>query len=55
VNIGVVFVDEGMVTVEIPVVERSHIVALIGDVAVRRGHGVQVRLSQSYPSCQFES
>jgi hypothetical protein len=33
VNIGVVFVDEGMVAVEIPVVERSHVVALIGDVA----------------------
>jgi hypothetical protein len=33
-NIGVVLVDEGMVAVEIPVVERPHVVALIGDVAV---------------------
>jgi len=35
VNIGVVFVDEGMVAVEIPVVERPHVVALIGNVAVQ--------------------
>jgi hypothetical protein len=27
VNIGVVFVDDEMVAVEIPVVERSHVVA----------------------------
>jgi hypothetical protein len=43
VNIGVVFVDEGMVAVEIPVVERPYIVALIGNVAIQRGHCVQVR------------
>src|SRR4051794_896207 len=31
-----------MVAVEVPVVERPHVVALIGDVAIQRGHGVQV-------------
>jgi hypothetical protein len=35
VDIGVIFVDEGMVTVEIPVVERPHVIALISDVAVQ--------------------
>ena len=32
-RVGVVLVDEGMVTVDIPVVERPHVVALIGDEA----------------------
>jgi hypothetical protein len=50
VNIGVVFVDEGMVAVEIPVVERPHVVALIGNVAVQRGHCVQVRRTHAYSS-----
>jgi hypothetical protein len=35
VDIAVVFVGEGMVAVEIPVVERPHVVALVGDVAVQ--------------------
>ena len=35
VDIGVVVVDEGMVAVEVPVVERPHVIALIGDVAVQ--------------------
>jgi hypothetical protein len=35
VNIGVVLVEEGMVAVEIRVVERPHAVALVGNVAVR--------------------
>lgn len=30
-----VFVHEGLVAVEIPVVQRSHVVALIGNVAVQ--------------------
>src|SRR6266545_2349866 len=42
-----------MVAVEIPVVERPHVVALIGNVAVQRGHCVQVRRSHAYSSFQL--
>src|SRR5437879_8801712 len=44
-----------MVAVEIPVVERPHVVALIGNVAVQRGHGVQVRRTHAYSSFRHES
>src|SRR5512132_1903956 len=37
-----------MVPLEIPVVERPHVVALIGDVAVQRSHCVQVRRTHPY-------
>src|ERR1700730_10276075 len=39
-----------MVAADIPVVERPHVVALIGNVAVQRGHCVQVRRTHAYSS-----
>jgi hypothetical protein len=55
VNLGVVFVDQGMVTLEIPVMERPHVVALIGNVAVQRGHCVQVRRTHAYSSFRHQA
>jgi hypothetical protein len=54
VNIGVVVVDEGMVALEIPVVERPHVVARIGDEAVQRGHRVQIRRTHAFSSYRDE-
>src|SRR6266511_3944985 len=54
-NIGVVFVNEKMVAIEIPIIERPHIVALIGNVAVQRGHCVQIRRTHAYSSFRHES
>src|SRR6266550_2795438 len=43
-----------MAAVEIPVVERPHVVVLIGDVAVQRGHCVQVRRTHACFSFRHE-
>src|SRR6185312_4448294 len=55
VNVGVILVDEGMVAAEIPVVQRSDVVVLVGDVAVQRGHRAQVRRTHACSSSGYES
>ena len=50
-NIGAVLVDEGMVAVEVPVVERPHVVALIDlDEGVRMMSNLVRDESPDYPS-----
>jgi hypothetical protein len=55
VNLGVLVVDERMDALELPVVERPHVFALIGNEAVQRGHCVQVRRTHAYPAFRSSS